>query len=156
MKTGSLVLSVSSRRLSPCLMALLHSEWVSCSLQGAPLRILLPHLLITIKDWVPSLYIERILISITLRTKCLVTLTSNTGPTKFADFSNYTDPEHNPIDIPDNNPDFRRHHDFRQCKRYAEFRSIKQQPQSRSKQSFVPIRSYEPTGNWSRSCVKSF
>ena len=38
----------------------------------------------------------------------------------------------NPLDIPDNNPDFpvlrRRHHDFRQCKRYAEFRSIKLQP----------------------------
>ena len=28
------------------------------------------------------------------------------GP-KLADFSNYTDREHNPIDIPDNNPDFR-------------------------------------------------
>ena len=26
---------------------------------------------------------------------------------KFADFSNHTDREHNPIDIPDNNPDFR-------------------------------------------------
>ena len=37
-------------------MALLHSEQVSCSLQGAPLRILLPHLLITIMDWVPSLH----------------------------------------------------------------------------------------------------
>ena len=36
----------------------------------------------------------------------------------------------------------RRRHDFRQCKRYAEFRSIQQQPQSRSKQSFVLVRSY--------------
>ena len=49
----------------------------------------------------------------------------------------------------------RRHHDFQQCMTYAEFRSIIQQPQSRSKQSFVPVRSYKLTGNWSRSCVKS-
>ena len=79
---------------------------------------------------------------------------------KFANFSNYTDREHNPIDIPNNNPRFRvlrrRHHDFRQCKRYAESRSIKLQPQSRSKQSFVPVLSYSLTGNRSRSCVKSF
>ena len=39
MKTVSLVLSVSSRRVSPCLMTFLESELVSCSLPDAPLRV---------------------------------------------------------------------------------------------------------------------
>ena len=46
-------------------------------------------------------------------------------------------------------------HDVHQCRRHAEFRSIKQQPQSRSKQSVVPCsvildsRSWRQ-GNWRR------
>ena len=43
---------------------------------------------------------------------------------------------------------------FRQSKRYAEFRSIKQQSQSPTKQGFVLVRSCWLTGNWSTSCVK--
>ena len=64
-----------------------------------------------------------------------------------ADFSNYANLEHNPIDTPDNNPDFRCPDDvtmidFRQCRRHAKFRSVKQQPQTRSKQGFVFVRSF--------------
>ena len=81
---------------------------------------------------------------------------SPTSPT----FPITANPEHNPIDIARQQPRFpvlrRRHHDFRQCKRYAEFRSIEQQSQRRSKQGFVFVRSYQLTGNRSRSCVKSF
>ena len=62
----------------------------------------------------------------------LVDSAPNTGyEPNLADFSNFTNLEHNQIEIPDNNPDFRCSddvHDFRQCKRHAEFRSIKQQP----------------------------
>ena len=75
-----------------------------------------------------------------------------------ADFSNYTDPEHNPIDIPNNNPDFL-------CSDDVTMISSSGMPNSEALSSsckaaaskvFVFVRSYELTGNWSRSCVKSF
>ena len=47
-----------------------------------------------------------------------------------------------------------RHHDLHRCRRHTEFWSIQQQASNRSKQSFVTVRSFQPSGNWGRSCVE--
>ena len=71
-----------------------------------------------------------------------------------ADFSSYTDPEHNPIDIPDDNQDVGCSDDATMISGSA--RGMRDsEALSSSRQAAASVQSYKPAGNLSRSCVKS-